>query len=210
MPRLSGCMSAWLVSLAVTTSAQAAFTFTIDSDDFVTNQVYGDVLIYRVDIVIDEVLLPGRSYLNPTLQRVRYFLQGRVHSADDEPSTIEQELSGSEFYDIAGGINFAVKADAELEDGLQLSELASLDGNPEGALFFMNYNRLAGILYAPVFLLRGDGVGRFAGHGQEDRPGSVYRNDLVYNLEEITVVVPEPTTATLLALTSLTLVRRSS
>ncbi|WP_428386957.1 hypothetical protein [Mucisphaera sp.] len=216
---------ALLTTLALTSSAHAAFTITLNSDDFTTTPSFSDVQTFQIEIVVDARLEANRLYVNPTLQRVTYLVEGTL-----EPGTpsglpafrLERNITGEEFY--AQGSSFSMRiGSADLTDGLLFDELTRTGGQrgnwgPHLRFDAREFN--TGRFHPPIISFR---AGSGTIHNADNTPvyidsgnpnnisldaGDEYSTNLTFDPSAITIAIPEPTTAALLSLTSLALIRR--
>jgi len=113
--------------------------------------------------------LPGNAYINPTISGVDYTLKGNLPNAtpsgfaafalnrpEHPPSGLT--FPGTEFYGQGSSLRFAIKAGADLNDGLQASELDDLGG---GLIFELDAREVGtGRYHPPLLRLFSDGTGR--------------------------------------------------
>lgn len=149
--------------------AAHAVTLSLDQDDFALTDTFNSLVNFRFDIEIAGPLVAGRSYANPALSALSYQMRGDLRP-DGSPSRFpgfllirpaSGTLSGTEFYALQSTettvLRFDIRADADLSDGLQVSELetfsASVDQAGDAPMTFTNL----------IFLLnaREEGTGRF-------------------------------------------------
>lgn len=151
------------LGLAASNRANAAFTLSLDSQDFGIASVFNDVSSFRFTIAVDEDLVPGTTYVNPTLASVHYTVNGVLN--DPTPSmfpgfALVRTVSGAEFYSLSPDamLSFSVDGGADLSDGLQFNELSGT-----GTVFALNareFNQSPGRYHPPILTLDADGTGR--------------------------------------------------
>ena len=156
-PLLSFLLLAFLPS-----SAFAQFELRFSDADFGVTSVFNDVAAFSFDIVVNDNLQAGRTYVNPDLVSVSYVVNGVL--AQPTPSGfpgffLQRTISGSEFYSLSpdATLVFEVAASANLADGLQLSELV---GAPTFLLNAREFNQDPGRFHPPIFSLESNGTGR--------------------------------------------------
>lgn len=149
--------------------AARAVTLSLDQDDFALTDTFNRLVNFRFDIEIAGPLVAGRSYANPALSALSYQVRGNL-TPDGSPSGFpgfqlirpaSGTMTSAEFYALQSTettvLRFDIRADADLSDGLQVSELetfsASVDQTGDNPMTFTNL----------VFLLnaREQGTGRF-------------------------------------------------
>ncbi|MEM8911705.1 MAG: hypothetical protein AAGC97_08050 [Planctomycetota bacterium] len=161
--RLDVMGSALAILLVTAQNAPAAFTISFDSRDFGIASVFNHVTRFDFEIIVDDVLQPGRTYTNPVIDRVNYRIDGVL--PDPTPSMfggfqLVRSISGAEFYTLSpdATVSFSVAGTADLGDGLQFNELSGT-----GVIFEFNareFNQSPGRYHPPVLTLRADGTGR--------------------------------------------------
>ena len=157
-----------MVSVAVFTimlmpgaAVRADFTLSLTQDDFTVTSVFNDVATFSFTIDVAETLVAGTTYTDPTLNSITYRVEGVLNQPT--PSgfpgfTLVRSIPGADFYGLSpdASLRFAVASDADLTDGVQLSDLA-------GPVFVLNareFNQNPGRYHPPILTLNADGTGR--------------------------------------------------
>ena len=201
------CLTAVLLGLfciASTGTAHAQFTFEFNNSQVVNDPVFNDTLMYDFTVVIDEAFAPG-VFSNPTLSSVTYNVFGDLRR-NGSPSgfpgfALERTIGGAEFYSQGSSFNFEIAADADLTDGLQISDLVGT-----GTVFEFNAREVdTGRYHPPLLEFNSDGTGRlqnsnnFGGINPSNGQfvdvdfGEEYITDLSFNASTLTIAaVPEP------------------
>lgn len=143
--------------------SQAAFTLSFDHSDFGITSTFNNVRQFSFEIVIDDDLVAGMAYSNPSLVSVDYRIVGVLTSPT--PSmfpgfNLMRTVIGADFYNLSpdAELSFAIDLSADLTDGLQFSELSG-----SGTVFSFNareFNQNPGRYHPPIFSLNSDGTGR--------------------------------------------------
>ena len=142
-----GCFSA---------SHAHAVVINFNNSDFALTTTLGNVTSFEILIDLAGFLTPGTSYSNPALNRVAYLVEGApdANSPSGFPMfRLQQDLSGSELYDLGGSLNFTVLSGADLSDGLQVSDLTS------SGFVFDALQTDSGRFHPPLVTLLTDGSG---------------------------------------------------
>ena len=144
-------------------NTNAGFVVSFDSDDFGITSVFNDVESFNFSFEVDEPLIAGMTYNDPTLQSVDYSVFGLL--PQPTPSMfpaflLNRTIAGADFYNLSpdATLNFAIAASADLSDGLQINELSGT-----GTVFEFNARELnqdPGRYHPPIFTLDSDGTGR--------------------------------------------------
>jgi hypothetical protein len=208
--------SAFTISLSTSSFPAAGIT-----------PVFSNVRSFLFEIDFAGTLVAGASYDNSSLLEVRYDVRGGLSTSPPTPSgfpgfalnrtaTGEGVISAADWIGQGSSIAFEVAASANLFDGLQLSEL---DADPAGLLVEIDareFERLDRARYhPPQLLLYADGTGilrnsnNSSGSTDTVNPatglkvnvdfGEEYITNLAFSPSEITLAVPQPGTALLLA-----------
>ncbi len=198
--------------------AANAFQIEISSGAFDSQtNVFSGVTSFDITI---EVVGPLRTgvFLDPEIGDIEFLVRGSLDPATparmansrftgfavDDLAT----LRGQAFYDLGNSLRFEVAGDANLNDGLQVSELVG------SALVFEFDGRELGTgrYHPPIVQLFSDGTGSirnsnntgginpFTGVEVNATIGDEYISDLTFNPQNFTVAVPEPSAALLLGL----------
>ncbi len=217
-------MKFWIISiLACASSSASAFVVTLDSALFSVNQTFSSVSSFQFEIDIAAPLAAGTTYSNPPLNGVEYTIGGNL-----DPMTpsgfpaflLERTISSADFYAQGSSLNFTIAANADLSDGLQISELSGID-----PVFTLNAREVDTGRYHPsLFELNGDGSGRVQNSNNFGATtlnpssgelvnldfGEEYISDLTFDPATTTIAVPEPSSIvlSLAALLMATCVRR--
>ena len=204
---LSCACVAWLAS---TVSAQ--FTLEFGIGEFSLDPQFNTLSTFDFSIGIDEPLVAGGVYSNPTLSVIDYDIFGVLD--DPTPSefpafNLQRTIVGDEFYTQGSSLNFSVLGSADLSDGLQVSELAD---NGSGLIFEFNGREVNTGRYHPaLFELFSNNTGRIQnsnntggvnpGNGMvvDVDFGEEYIVDLGFSPSVTLATIPEPSSAMLLA-----------
>jgi hypothetical protein len=208
-------------------SGASAVTLSLDQDDFALTDTYNRVVNFRFDIEIAGALVAGRSYANPALSALSYQIQGDLRP-DGSPSGFpgfllvrpaSGTMSGAEFYALqsteATVLRFDIRSDADLSDGLQVSELATFSASVDQAgdnpttfanlVFLLNAREEGtGRFHPALFTLFGGGAGRLqnsnniGGDNPSDSPDAG-QIDVDFGDEYIADLTFDPGAATLAA-----------
>ena len=117
--------------LAVSFKAEAE-VISFEAADFEVNPSFSNIQTFGFIIDLAGPLTAGASYSNPTLNSVIYNVSGIL---DATPSgfpafNLQRTISGSDFYNQGSSLSFTISAQADLSDGLQVSELTAVSGAP--------------------------------------------------------------------------------
>lgn len=185
------------IALSYVVSTNAA-SIIFRSENFNPDPVFSNVASFFIHIEITGELEPG-VYFNPDLEFVNYTVSGSLNPGTPSgfPSfNLVREITGEEFYQQGSSINFEIAAGANLEDGLQLSELVDT-----GSLFVFNGREIDNGRFHPALLeLYADGSGRIQNSNNtpslsplvEVGFGDEYITDLLFVPDEITIYSVEP------------------
>jgi hypothetical protein len=196
--------------LFVVAGPAAAFTLAFSSDDFVVTPTFSNVRVFSFSIEIAGPLAPG-SYVDPAIDQVQYSVRGSL--AAGTPSgfpafALERTITGSDFYAQMSSLRFEISSSADLSDGLQVAELVGAD-----PVFVFNGREVDTGRYHPAIVrLNADGTGsiRNSNNSGGTNPatgmivdvaeGQEYISSLSFDPDRLTLAVPEPATALLVAL----------
>ena len=111
MIRLS-CIVALSVILLGTANAQT-MTLTTSNADYQLTNVFSDVDIFDITVIIDAPLAPG-VYVNPDILSVSYAVSGTL--TPGTPSgfpafALQRDMTGTEFYAQGSSLSFEISAD---------------------------------------------------------------------------------------------------
>lgn len=182
-------------------------TITLSSSDFTVAPVFSDIREFSITIEIDQTVAAG-VYDNPPLVSVDYEVTGTL--AAGTPSgfsafSLSRSITGADFYAQGSSLQFEIDANANLQDGVQVSELVGT-----GVVFTFDGREVDNGRFHPAILtLNADGTGRIQNSDnivtqnplEEVTPGEEYITDLSYLPVELTLldeteVTPPPTTPT--------------
>ncbi len=165
-------------------TVEGPLTFSLSSDDVtipdgLAGTEEGTVRDFAFDIGLVPGLSSGQSVSDPEISIVDYEVAGSLEAGN--PSGFDSfflrsedinrgtgDLTGAQFYGNGASLQFDIAADADLSDGLQVSELEPLAGldfpapvDAEDAVFVLNAREDGtGRYHPPVVILRGDGTGQ--------------------------------------------------
>lgn len=136
----------------------AATVFSFEASDFTVAPTFGDVTDFSFSLDIAAVLEPGVTYINPSLNAVEYGVSGSL-----EPGTpsgfpafdLQRTIAGTEFYAQGSSLTFTIAPEADLSDGLQVSELVG----SESVFVFDGREVDTGRFHPALFELNADGTG---------------------------------------------------
>lgn len=214
--------------VSLTPRHAGAFLIEFSSDAFSsTTNVFSEVTSFHLSIEVEAPFAPG-IFLNPQLGDIEFLVGGRLDpltparmanaafigfAVDDLAA-----LNGQAFYDLGNSLSFEIASDANLNDGLQVSELAG-----SGLVFEFDGRELGtGRYHPPILQLFANGQGTirnsnntgginpFTGVEVNATIGDEYIANLTFLPGGLNVVVPEPSAALLLGLGLVGLAARSS
>ncbi len=180
-------------TLASTANAQT-MTFSASSADYHLTNVFSDVDIFDITVVIDAPLAAG-NYVNPDIISVNYSVNGTL--VPGTPSgfpafALQRSMTGEEFYAQGSSLNFQISPNAVLTDGVQVAELV---GN--GVVLTYNAREVGNGRFHPALLeLNSNGTGSIQ-HSDNiisENPfqqidfGDEYINDLMFDPGNTTVI----------------------
>ncbi|MEL6869559.1 MAG: hypothetical protein AAFO81_07140 [Pseudomonadota bacterium] len=178
-------------------------TFALSDADFTVSPIFSDIREFDITIEIDEPLRAG-IFDDPFLVEVDYSVTGTL--TQGTPSgfnafALQRTLIAQEFYTQGGTMSFQVDLAANLDDGVQASELVP-DAN--GIILTFNAREVdTGRFHPALLVLSADGTGSIRNSNniialnplQEIMEGDEYITDLTFIPAEFTLfdVSPEPT-----------------
>jgi len=126
-------MTGLLLAACITTPAHA-FLISFSNADFGTTTTFSNVTTFSFSIEIGDLLQTG-AYSNPINTGIDYSVSGSLES--NTPSTFSAfalhrpepgapAIPGSVFYGQGSSLQFEIAADADLTDGVQITDLAEL------------------------------------------------------------------------------------
>lgn len=217
-------------------SLPGPFTLVLSNQDFAPGEVqpiFSLVRSFTFELDFAGPLSTGGFYTNDDLTEVRYSVNGRLA---DTPSGFpafalnrfpggEGPISPADWVMQQSRVSFLIAKDAQLYDGVQLSELVASD--KDGAILRIDAREIARLdrarYHPPILELFADGTGRLSNSRNSSKdtgttnpgtglevdvfPGDEYVTNLVFDPAAITVIdathmppIPEPGTALLLGL----------
>ena len=192
-------------------NAQAAIV-TFDASDFGLTPTFSNVQTFSFAIDIADPMTPGAVLDNPALHRVVYNVFGTLEAGTPSgfPAfNLQRTITGADFYDQGSSFSMSIANDADLSDGLQVSEL----GGPNPVFLFNGREVGTGRYHPALFQLNADGTGSIRNSNNMGgvNPGSgevvnvdfgqEYITNLTFDPSALTIVaVPEPSLAGLLLL----------
>ena len=171
----------------------SAWELSFEDADFARSPQFSNVTTFTFRIEIAGALQPG-SYSNPALQGVQYNVFGQL--APGTPSgfpgfDLQRTIGGAEFYAQGSSLEFEIAANADLSDGLQLSELAG----PDPVLVFNGREVNTGRYHPALLQLNSDGTGsiRNSNNSGGVNPATNQVVDVDFGEEYITNLSFDPT-----------------
>lgn len=176
---------------------QQTFTIAFSDNDFETTPIFSEVEEFSFSIVVDVPLASGR-FINPPLQSVDYQVRGDLIAGTPSgfPAfNLERRITGEEFYQQGSSLEFEIASTANLEDGLQVSELEVINDS----VFVFNGREIdTGRFHPPLLALNADGTGNIQNSNnipsleplQEADFGAEYITDLNFDPNQVTLVDP--------------------
>ena len=236
---LGGPMTSAFAADFAPQSLPADFTLELSNSLFGLQNLeteFSSVTRFEFSIDFSGPLEAGRRYGNDDLEQVRYVVRGELQTNPPTPSGFpafalnrfpggEGPISPTEWSDQQSFLQFEIRADAQLYDGVQLSELQPFD--KDGKLLEINareWGRLDRARYHPPYLvLLSDGTGILQNANNDSKAtgtvnpatreevhvdfGEEYITRISFDPSAITIiqptdtpVVPEPSTAVLFGL----------
>jgi hypothetical protein len=198
------CLLAITICTAVGIGKTDAAVVTFDASDFGLNPTFSNVQSFAFAIDLADPITPGAKLVNPTINSVVYNVQGSL--APGTPSgfpgfNLQRTILGADFYSQGSSFSMQIANDADLSDGLQVSELVGT-----GPVFLFNGREVGTGRYHPaLFQLNADGTGSIRNsnnlggtnpaNGMEVNvsAGQEYITELTFVPSSLTIVaVPEP------------------
>lgn len=193
------------VGLVSVSSAQT-MTLTTSNTDYQVTNVFSDVGVFTISVVIDAPLAVG-VYNNPDIISVSYQVSGSL--TPGTPSgfpafALVRDISGTEFYAQGSSLSFEISPAAVLTDGVQIAELV---GN--GVVLTYNAREIGnGRFHPALFELSSNGTGRIQNSDNVVTENPFQQVD--FGEEYITDLVFDPGNTTVLTGTVLTIPRGGS
>ena len=175
-------------------SVAQTMTLSLSSDQFQVTPVFSNVDEFTVLVEVDAPLAAG-IFNNPDIVEVAYTVTGDL--AAGTPSgfpgfALVRTISGTEFYAQGSSLSFEIAADAVLDDGVQIAELA-------GNLIVLTFNgrEVGNGRFHPALLeLSADGTGRIQNSNnivtevplQQVAFGEEYITDLMFDPGNTTLI----------------------
>ena len=225
-------MKRWLVGFISGASMVQGVVLSFDSSDFTTDPQFSNVTTFDFTADIDGGLRTG-VFADPALSTIGYNVSGsltvgtpsgfpafsfQLSHLTAPPPAGPTVISGTRFYELnpdalfGDRLSFVVSADADLSDGLQVSEL---EGSGSDVVFRFNGREVDSGRYHPAFIeLRADGTGLLqnannmgginpATNREVDVAfGEEYITNLIFDPASLTIAVPEPASSSLALLAS--------
>jgi len=186
---------ALLLCISYVSSAYAqTMAFTTTNADYQLTNVFSDVDVFSITVVIDAPLAPG-VYVNPDIISVSYAVSGSLTPGTPSgfPSfALQRDMDGAEFYAQGSSLSFEISQFAVLSDGIQVAELVGND-------VVLTYNAREignGRFHPALFELRADGTGQIQNSDnivsenpfQQVNFGDEYINSLMFDPGNTTVI----------------------
>lgn len=194
--------SIFSIGLISVSNAQT-MTLTTSNADYQVTNVFSDVGVFTISVVIDAPLAAG-VYNNPDIISVSYQVSGSL--TPGTPSgfpafALVRDMSGTEFYAQGSSLSFEISPAAVLTDGVQVAELVG-----SGVVLTYNAREVGnGRFHPALFELNSNGTGRI-----QNSDNVVTENPLLqvnFGEEYITDLAFDPGNTTVLTGTVLTLPR---
>jgi hypothetical protein len=172
-----------------------AFVLRFSNTDFSADTLFSDVDEFSFEIDIDNELMAG-VFNDPIINAVNYTVSGVLESGTPSGFSAFQlvrEIDGEDFYLQGSSLWFQISSTANLNDGLDLSELVP---NPNGEILIFNGREVGNGRFHPALLvLREDGSGRIQNSnnipdiaGGEVSIGAEYITDLQFDPQQVAIV----------------------
>lgn len=188
---LCGIVLVFLLAPAV--GAQT-MTFSTTNADYLVTNVFSDVDLFDITVVIDAPLAAG-NYVNPDIVSVNYSVSGSLVAGT--PSSfpafaLQRSMTGDEFYAQGSSLSFQISPAAVLSDGVQVAELVG-----SGVVLTYNAREVDNGRFHPALLeLNANGTGRMQNSDnvisedplQQIDFGEEYINDLMFDPGNTTVI----------------------
>ncbi len=196
------------------------FTLELSASDFLQSSVmpmFGNVRRFTFEFDLAGPLESGRYYENDDILDVRYLVSGSLNIDPPTPSGFaafrlnrqasgEGTISREEWANQGSEFLFKIAHDAHFLDGIQLSELVSL--NAEGAVLIIDareFKRLDRARYhPPQIILYADGTGQLRNSNNSSggtgtmNPGTGLLVDVAFGEEYITKLNFDPSAITII------------
>ena len=199
-----------LAAALMAPTAAFGFIINLSSDDFSVTPAFSTVSQFSFTISVDEPLMAGEVYSNPTIEAIHYEVSGSL--VRGTPSgfagfALDRDITGVEFYSQGSSLEFEVSATADLSDGVQVSELVGTDD-----VFVFNGREVGnGRFHPALFALNSDGTGSIRNSNNVITPGSdpidfgaEYISNLSFNPTTLSIT-PTPGSLPLLAVSVATM-----
>lgn len=172
---------------------------TFQASDFGLTPTFSNVLTFGFEIDLVGPVTPGAILSDPALNSVNYNVFGSL--AQGTPSgfpafNLVRNIAGPEFYSQDSSFSMQIAADADLSNGLQVSELVGA-----GTVLTFNGREFnTGRYHPPLVQLNADGTGSIRNSNNLGgvNPGSGMIVDVNFGEEYITELTFDPTTLTLI------------
>ena len=190
----------------ISVSNAQTMTLTTSNADYQVTNVFSDVGVFTIEVVIDAPLAAG-VYNNPDIISVSYQVSGSL--TPGTPSgfpafALVRDISGAEFYAQGSSLSFEISPAAVLTDGVQVTELV---GN--GVVLTYNAREVGnGRFHPALFELSANGTGRI-----QNSDNVVTENpfqQVIFGEEYITDLAFDPGNTTVLTSPVLTIPRGGS
>ena len=168
-----------------------------DSVSFTLTDVFNEITLFEFELEFGDVqIAAGQNYVNPPLTQVTYQVVGVL--TKKTPSgfpafSLGRDIPGAEFYEQGSSMEFEIRSDALIDDGIQVSELVN------GLL--LNAREVGtGRYHPPIIELFPDGTGRiqnsnnmgginpFTMEKVDVDFGEEYIVDLTFDADELTII----------------------
>ena len=169
----------------------------IDANQFSLNPTFSDVDEFEFTLEIAAPLAPGTAYLDPAMIQVDYVVMGiLIETPSGFPSfRLVRSIVGDALYSQGSSLSFEIKADADLTDGLQVSELAGTD-----PVFELNAREVdTGRYHPPILQLNANGTGIIQNSNNQGgiNPVTEMEVDVDFGEEYVTLLSFDPNALTL-------------
>ena len=182
-----------LTSLSTGVLAQGNIFLRTGDYDYQLTKIHSDLSFFAINVEFSAPLTSG-AYDNPDVISISLWVRGNL--APGTPSGFTDfdhpwQFSGTDFYSRGGSLRFEISNDADLSDGIQVSELVG-----DGVVLTVDGREIDYGSYHPaIFELRADGTGRIQNSNNivtldpliEVDFGEEYITDLRFNPETTTI-----------------------